>query len=286
MTAFKISGIGFGFETPCEVGASVYYGRFRVSENEFNALEDRHLFTFCEGERPEAKSGTLLAKSGDYSVYMTEKGRAKVSSRFDGRSYECTCFQSLTEPGGELYFSENGLKAAKTEAELFRLIELFSALLYFDAFILHGAVVELDGTAYIFSGDSGVGKSTQAELWRKYGGARVLNGDRVILRKKGGEWLACGLPFCGSSKVCEDFMLPVGGIIFLSKGGKNEVSVPSELYKIVKVMSQLSLSAGRKEDSGRLAQLLGNLSQSVKILDYDCSPDRAAVDTLKVYLGL
>ena len=47
--------------------------------------------------------------------------------------------------------------------------------------LIHGAAVEENGSAYLFTGVSGIGKSTMARLWKECG-ANVLNDDRLIIR--------------------------------------------------------------------------------------------------------
>lgn len=53
-----------------------------------------------------------------------------------------------------------------------------------EAAILHASFIEYEGQAVLFTGPSGIGKSTQAGLWEQYEDAQILNGDRTILRKK------------------------------------------------------------------------------------------------------
>ena len=47
--------------------------------------------------------------------------------------------------------------------------------------LIHASAVEENGSAYLFTGVSGIGKSTMARLWKECG-ARVLNDDRLIIR--------------------------------------------------------------------------------------------------------
>lgn len=57
----------------------------------------------------------------------------------------------------------------------------------------------------LFSGPSGIGKSTHADLWVKHRGARVINGDRTLLQKLGDRpRMSLGWPICGSSEICHN----------------------------------------------------------------------------------
>ena len=78
----------------------------------------------------------------------------------------------------------------------------------------------------LFSGPSGIGKSTQAGLWTKYRKARVINGDRTLLKKENGRWMSLGWPICGSSEICYNEAYPVKAVIFLGQG--NDQSDHSE----------------------------------------------------------
>lgn len=47
--------------------------------------------------------------------------------------------------------------------------------------LIHASGVSIDGSAYLFTGVSGIGKSTMSRLWAECG-AQVLNDDRLVLR--------------------------------------------------------------------------------------------------------
>lgn len=104
----------------------------------------------------------------------------------------------------------------------------------YHAFILHGAAVSLDGCGYIFSGRSGVGKSTHANLWLKHFGnqdrhepdarARMINGDKPILMLDDGQWYVCGSPWQGKENLGNPIAVPLKGICFLTRGENNRIT--------------------------------------------------------------
>lgn len=85
----------------------------------------------------------------------------------------------------------------------------------------HGVAIECDGKAFIFTAESGVGKSTHAFLWQKYLGedrVRVINGDKPILWfRDDGEILACGSPWSGKEHLDENVQVPLRGICLLTR---------------------------------------------------------------------
>lgn len=68
--------------------------------------------------------------------------------------------------------------------------------------VLHSSFIEKDGGAVLFTGPCDIGKSTQANLWRDYADAVIVNGDKTFIFEKDGVFYASGLPFSGSSKDC------------------------------------------------------------------------------------
>ena len=48
---------------------------------------------------------------------------------------------------------------------------------------MHGAVVAIDNKAYMFTANSGVGKTTRAKLWlNEYPDSIIVNGDKPLIK--------------------------------------------------------------------------------------------------------
>ena len=62
--------------------------------------------------------------------------------------------------------------------------KISNVLAAFDAFVMHSAVVEVNGGAYAFAAESGTGKTTHIRYWKEVLGDRVkvINGDKPIYR--------------------------------------------------------------------------------------------------------
>lgn len=98
-------------------------------------------------------------------------------------------------------------------------------LLHFNGLMLHSSAVELDGKAYLFSGPSGMGKSTHTRLWQSIFGerAQVFNDDKPALRRIDGKWFAYGTPWCGKDGINQNKKVPLAGICFLKRGEENKI---------------------------------------------------------------
>lgn len=100
----------------------------------------------------------------------------------------------------------------------------------YDAFIMHAAAVELDSKVYLITAKSGVGKTTHVKLWLEAFGnrARVINGDKPIIRKIDGEFYAAGTPWCGKERLgCADIS-KIEAVAVLERAEQNSAEILAE----------------------------------------------------------
>lgn len=95
----------------------------------------------------------------------------------------------------------------------------------FDGLMLHSSCIAMDGRAYLFSADSGTGKSTHTGLWKQYFGDRVtyINDDKPIVRKIDGVYRAFGTPWSGKTDLNTNISAPVAAIVFIERGETNSI---------------------------------------------------------------
>ena len=147
--------------------------------------------------------------------------------------------------------------------------------------ILHSSFIEKDGGAVLFTGPCSIGKSTQANLWREYADAVVINGDKTFIFEKDGAFYASGLPFSGSSKDCLNKVLPLKAVISLQQAVSNtacRLASTDAFYKLYKNCYPVPCS---REFTGNLIDFVQNLSQSVPVYEYACLADESAVRYLE-----
>ena len=88
---------------------------------------------------------------------------------------------------------------------------------------LHASLVEKDGYGVLFTGPSGMGKSTQARLWERYQGAEIINGDSPAIYERDGAWYASGLPCDGKDDIYKQRELPIKAVIVLEQAKENHI---------------------------------------------------------------
>ncbi len=108
------------------------------------------------------------------------------------------------------------------------------------AMLVHSSGIICNGNAYLFSADSGVGKSTHTRLWLKEFGDKVhiFNDDKPVIKIDGKKVTACGTPFDGGSGIALNESAPLKAIVFIERSENNSVFVPSPKEIIKKLYFQ------------------------------------------------
>lgn len=150
--------------------------------------------------------------------------------------------------------------------------------------VLHSAyIVTRTGEAILFSGPSGIGKSTQAALWQRCAGARVVNGDRALVDV--GKKTANGIFYAGTSGISENVTAPVRAIVLLGQGSENRVFVPSPQAAFAGVLSQCAYYEWDARSAEQMTECVARLVSDVPVLRMDCLPNATAVEALHDQLG-
>lgn len=150
--------------------------------------------------------------------------------------------------------------------------------------ILHCSYIEHQGKAIVFTAPSGVGKSTQAELWRCHRGARILNGDRAAVRMVDGVPMAEAIPFAGSSEYCLNRDLPLAAIVYLGQSPETTLRPLTGAAAFRRVWEGCTVNIWDKEDLANASQTIAELIQAVPVCRLECLPDQSAVTALEEFL--
>lgn len=181
----------------------------------------------------------------------------------------------------EITFAEGSFKTLMDERYLWSTIGLAESLLHLDSLLMHASFIEADGEAILFTAPCGTGKSTQAELWRRYAGATVINGDKAGISLIDGRAYACGVPFCGTSGICENRTLPLKAIVELGQSKENTVRRLAGVSGLQAVLGNTYIDMQTPGVPVRCVELINKILNSVKLYHLDCTPDERAVNALK-----
>ena len=226
---------------------------------------------------------TILHESECYRVHPDGKG-GYVRSFFDPpRGPEPYALAEYDYQNGSIRmdYLSRGERCLSQMGNSFFHLGFESLLLYRRRFCLHGACVATDFGGIIFSGRSGIGKSTQAELWCSHRNARQINGDRPILEQTDIGWLAWGSPYAGSSRCHVNESCPVTAIVMLRQEKQCSLRRLNRAEAFRAVWSGLTVHSWDAAAVEKACDLAMALVEAVPVLELCCTPDEEAVRCLE-----
>lgn len=143
---------------------------------------------------------------------------------------------------------------------------------------LHASAVEVDGKAYLFSGNSGVGKSTHTGLWLdKFGDrAQVFNDDKPALRRLDDRWYAYGTPWCGKDGINANRKVPLAGICFLKQAPENQIRRLTEKEALTRIVPQTMHKTLPPEGMYLMLEHLDKLIREIPVYELENRPEPEA----------
>lgn len=148
-------------------------------------------------------------------------------------------------------------------------------------FVFHSSYIEVNGKAVLFTAPSETGKSTQADLWQKHRDARILNGDRSAVRMVDSKAFACGIPFAGSSHICENIILPLAAIVYLKQAPQTTIRRLRGAEAFRKVWEGVSVNTWDRADMDAVSETVAQVLSAVPVFELACTPDESAIIALE-----
>lgn len=158
----------------------------------------------------------------------------------------------------------------------------FFALLSFGGISIHSASIIYGTYGIIFSALSGTGKSTHTNLWNRYYGTPILDGDVTVCRVINGVPYIYGLPWSGSSGLYQNKRVPLKAVVFLSQGKVNKVQDLSKI-ELFKYWLARSFASRWFSDIVQKETVIIQEIVSLGVLGFtlSCDISKDAVDTVK-----
>ena len=153
-----------------------------------------------------------------------------------------------------------------THAVQRRMIQLHSSL-----------IATTDNRGLMFLGPSGIGKTTQAELWHKYRDALIINGDIVFVQETENAFLGWGTPWHGSSPYCENTNVPVEALIVLKQAPENSIRELTGFEKVSEVSNSVFYPRWLENGMELCLETLDHLLSKLPVYELRCRPDEDAV---------
>ncbi len=223
---FKIGGISLSIHSDLPLKKETFASKFQLFRCHNSGDDGVTIYHHC-GLPKIKKWGQEVYQRAPWIIYKKPSGYIyKMFVEGDNQVPLIAIFnKNHTE--GDIYKGKNYLKAFKkgnlTSFLCFPTDQILFARLLADrsGIILHGSGLIFKGKGYLFVGHSDAGKTTLVRLFRHH--ARILNDDRMIVRKEDGRFYLYGTPWHGElPQVAPDRVL-LKAIFFLNQAEENRI---------------------------------------------------------------
>lgn len=272
--SFQIGGFSFQIISREKITIPENFLKFQISNREIPSFTYQMFLSpavFMQDEE-------VLTVRDDLIVYKTKIGEGRLL-RFKGQKAYAN-YRETDAHAAEIIV-ENEAIEDPVDTLFTSLFALERRMIVHGALILHCAYIECRGKGILFSAPSGVGKSTQAALWEKYRNGKVINGDRALLRKDDGKWMACGWPVCGSSGICHQKNVPIHAIVMLQQGQENQVVRLSPGKAFGQIYPQITINQWNPEFVQTAMNGIEDLILQVPVWELTCDISEGAVQCLE-----
>ena len=205
----------------------------------------------------------------------------------------------MTSDGRFAQIYVKGVDKEKTKEELFHAIRHF--FLFFaqrqGLFAIHSASILYRDQVWLFSGHSGMGKSTHTNLWKEQFGTKIINGDLNLIGWSNGEQtnigqsvdkpgskghpIVYGMPWCGTSGIASTKSYPLGGIVLLGRSDNDHFESLTNDQKIVRVMQRMISPVWTEDMLETNLKCSAKLAKEVPIYYLLCTKEPSAAYVMK-----
>lgn len=277
--AFEIAGVSIALNTERQISVSKKFQPFLLEENtpcEYEAF-------FRQTEDGLQSTDFWIKKEIAFDVGRCMDGRYCRQFRDikEDNSVYATAVYDWEENSIEVQYLPTGVSHLNQSDNCFFHIAWETILQLKSRMILHACAIDTSFGGILFSGRSGIGKSTQGQLWCQYEDALPVNGDRPVLYKEEGIWYAYGSPYAGSSGYHINTKTAICAIVMLKQGKSCRIRRlnPAEAFR--SVYAGLTISIWNPDCVSICCDQAEKLTAEIPVYELECTPDEQAVLLLK-----
>lgn len=149
----------------------------------------------------------------------------------------------------------------------------------FDAFLMHGVLMDVEGHGILLCAESGTGKSTHAALWQRLLGERlrIINGDKPLIRIMDGLPYGYGTPWCGKEEINENAKVQLRDICFIKRSLENSVREMEKSEVLARLIPAVHIP--ENGNAAKMLETLDTVAKSVRFFEISCNMDISAAET-------
>lgn len=239
-------------------------------------------YTFHIDQQPRLPNTPPVYRKPDILVFRQPSGlESRLLILPDGQA-AYAYLEETDSQHTEIYFNPAYTSLLSTDTIFHSMLALEKHLVLQNSFAFHCAYLDFEGKAILFSGPSGIGKTTHTNLWCQYlpDQAKVLNGDKCLLSREGNTFYANGWPICGSSGICHNERREVRAVILLQQAPENRLIEEKKILTFRRVLEQLTVNYWNREFTEAAMTFADSLVSTLPCFTYGCNISREAVDIL------
>ncbi|MBN1996967.1 hypothetical protein JW935_05400 [candidate division KSB1 bacterium] len=145
--------------------------------------------------------------------------------------------------------------------------------------MVHSCGVDDDNNGYLFAGQSTHGKSTTAAIWEKH--ARILNDDRIIIRKENGEFKMYGTPWHGAFHGIAPLAIPLKKIFFLRKSKVNQLVPQNGVIATSKLFARSFPPFWNREGMDFTLDFISQVVSATACYEFGFFPDEKMINDVR-----
>ncbi len=145
--------------------------------------------------------------------------------------------------------------------------------------LVHSCGVDDNSNGYLFAGNSTHGKSTIAGIWEKR--ARILNDDRIIIRKDNGKFKIYGTPWHGAFPGIAPLAIPLKKVFFLRQSKENQLVRKNGVLAASMLFARSFPPFWDKDGMDFTLEFLGQVVSSTPCYEFGFFPNEKIIDDVR-----
>ena len=278
---FSIAGVRIRIVSDVELKVTEAFEDFLIPKDEGSV--PKYTARFRAVSKLKIPEGNCIYRDGRFLIYSTEEPSYRRVFRRDSEEREIYAVSNYEAQKNliEITYLETERKLFTDTQKVFLHIGWEWILMREGKMMLHASCVDTEFGGLVFSGPSGIGKSTQAKLWCECEAAVLINGDKTILAKKEEGWSGCGSPYAGSSGCYINAECRIRAVLFLKQSEVCEIRRLDKAEAFKRIYTGLTVNHWDADYVEAVSTLALHMAMELPVYEYSCTPDKQAVDYLK-----